>query len=129
MRLCGDKIKYEPRFINLKHSTKEMANGDLYLTFSSVIGFRKIFPNLEEMTRLEKLALFDGLYCADGQHVGSRKSIMTTDEQIASFIEDEAPALGYFILNIKDKSGEKTNYAIRKFTKEYTFIGDTNKYY
>lgn len=129
MRLCGDKAKYEPRFANLKHSTKEMANGDLYLTFSSVIGFRKIFPNLDKMTRLEKLALFDGLYCADGQHSGSRKSIMTTDEQIASFIEDEAPSLGYFILNIEDKTGEKTNYATRKFTKEYTFIGDANKYY
>ena len=129
MRLCGDKIKYEPRFADLKHSTKEMANGDLYLTFSSVIGFRKIFPDLDKMTRLEKLALFDGLYCADGQHSGSRKSIMTTDEQIASFIEDEAPALGYFILNIEDKTGEVTNYTTRKFTKEYTFIGDANKYY
>ena len=129
MRLCGNKIKYEPRFSDLKHSTQEMANGDLYLTFSSTIGFRKIFPNLEEMTRSEKLALFDGLYCADGQHSGSRKSIMTTDEQIASFIEDEVPALGYFILNIEDKTGETTNYATRKFTKEYTFIGDSNKYY
>ena len=129
MRLCGNKIKYEPRFADLKHSTQEMANGDLYLTFSSTIGFRKIFPNLEEMTRSEKLALFDGLYCADGQHAGSRKSITTTDEQIASFIEDEVPALGYFILNIEDKTGETTNYATRKFTKEYTFIGDSNKYY
>ena len=129
MRLCGNKIKYESRFAGLKHSTQEMANGDLYLTFSSTIGFRKIFPNLEEMTRSEKLALFDGLYCADGQHSGSRKSIMTTDEQIASFIEDEVPALGYFILNIEDKTGETTNYATRKFTKEYTFIGDSNKYY
>ena len=129
MRLCGNKIKYEPRFAGLKHSTQEMANGDLYLTFSSTIGFRKIFPNLEKMTRSEKLALFDGLYCADGQHSGSRKSIMTTDEQIASFIEDEVPALGYFILNIEDKTGETTNYATRKFTKEYTFIGDLNKYY
>lgn len=129
MRLCGDKIKYESRFADLKHSTKEMANGDLYLTFSSVIGFRKIFPNLEQMTPKEKLALFDGLYCADGQHVGSRKSILTTNEQIASFIEDEAPALGWFILNIKDKTGEITNYKTRGFTKEYTFIGDTNKYY
>ena len=129
MRLCGNKTKYEYRFADLKHSTQEMANGDLYLTFSSTIGFRKIFPNLEEMTRSEKLALFDGLYCADGQHSGSRKSIMTTDEQIASFIEDEVPALGYFILNIEDKTGETTNYATRKFTKEYTFIGDSNKYY
>lgn len=129
MRLCGNKIKYESRFAGLKHSTQEMANGDLYLTFSSTIGFRKIFPNLEEMTRSEKLALFDGLYCAEGQHSGSRKSIMTTDEQIASFIEDEVPALGYFILNIEDKTGETTNYATRKFTKEYTFIGDSNKYY
>lgn len=129
MRLCGDKIKYEPRFINLKHSTKEMANGDLYLTFSSAIGFRKIFPDIEKMTRLEKLALFDGLYCADGQQAGHKKSILTTNEQIASFIEDEAPALGYFILNVKDKTGEVTNYATREFTKEYTFIGDANKYY
>lgn len=129
MRLCGDKVKYEPRFAQLKHSTKEMTNGDLYLTFSSVIGFRKIFPDLSQMTRSEKAALMAGLYAADGQHSGSRKSILTTDEQIASFIEDEAPALGWFILNIKDKTGEKTNYKTRGFTKEYTFIGDSNKYY
>ena len=129
MRLCGDKVKWEPRFAQLKHSTKEMANGDLYLTFSSTIGFRKQFPDLTQMTRSEKGALMAGLYAADGQHSGSRKSILTTDEQIASFIEDEAPALGWFILNIKDKTGEKTNYKTRGFTKEYTFIGDTNKYY
>lgn len=129
MRLCGDKIKYEPRFKNLKHSTKEMDNGDLYLTFSSVINFRKQFPDLKKMTWKEKLALFDGLYSADGQKSGSRKSILTTDEQIASFIEDVVPSLGYYILNIKDKTGEITNYSKRKFTKEYTFIGDTNKYY
>ncbi len=129
MRLCGDKIKYEPRFAQLKHSTKKMDNGDLYLTFSSVIGFRKQFPDLSQMTRREKHALFDGLYAADGQKTGSRKSILTTDEQIASFIEDEAPALGWFILNVKDKTGEKTNYKTRGFTKEFTFIGDANKYY
>lgn len=129
MRLCGDKIKYEPRFSQLKHSTKQMANGDLYLTFSSVIGFRKIFPDLSQMTKREKHALFDGLYAADGQKAGSRKSILTTDEQIASFIEDEAPALGWFILNINDRTGETTNYATRGFSKEYIFIGDANKYY
>lgn len=129
IRLCGDKTKYEPRFSELKHSVNEMSNGDLYLTFSSTIGFRKAFPLLETMTRSEKLALFDGLYCADGQQAGWSKSIITTDEQIASFIEDEAPSLGYFILNIKDKTGEKTNYAVRGFTKEYTFIGNANKYY
>lgn len=129
VRLCGHKTNYEPRFSMLSHSTKEMLNGDLYLTFSSTIGFRKEFPDLDTMTRNEKLALFDGLYCADGQQSGSRKSILTTNEQIASFIEDEAPSLGYFILNVKDKTGEVTNYATRGFTKEYTFIGDTNKYY
>ena len=120
MRLCGNKIKY---------STKELPNGDLYLTFSSTIGFRKHFPDLTQMTRHEKAALMAGLYAADGQHSGSRKSILTTNKQIASFIEDEAPALGWFILNIKDKTGEKTNYKTRGFTKEYTFIGDANKYY
>jgi hypothetical protein len=129
LRLCGDKIKYEPRFINLKHSTKEMSNGDLYLTFSSIIGFRKIFPDLTKMTWDEKLALFDGLYCADGQKAGHRKSILTTDEQIASFIEDIVPSLGYYIIKINDRTGEKTNYKTRDFTKEFIFTGDTNKYY
>ena len=129
MRLCGDKVKYEPRFSQLKHSTKELDNGDLYLTFSSTINFRKIFPDLEQMTRQEKQAFFDGLYAADGQHSGTRKSILTTNKQIASFIENEAPALGWFILNIKDRTGETTNYKTRGFTKEYTFIGDANKYY
>lgn len=129
LRLCGNKIKYASRFAQLKHSQRLLANGDLELNFSSVIGFRKLFPNIDKMTRKEKLALFTGLYDADGQHVGSRKSILTTNKQIADFIENEAPSLGWFILNVEDKTGQKTNYATRKFTKEYTFIGDANKYF
>ena len=129
LRLCGDKAKYEERFANIKHSRIELENGDPYLTFSSTIGFRKEFPNLSEMTREDKLALFDGLYCADGYKSNSRRSILTTSEQIASFIEDEAPSLGWFILGVKDKSGMETNYATRGFTKEYKFISDANKYF
>ena len=129
LRLCGGKTIYEPRFSKLKHSTKEMENGDLYLTFSSIINFSKTFPNLEEMTWKQKAALFDGLYCADGQKSGNRKSIMTTNEQIASFIEDIAPSLGYYIIKIEDKTGEKTNYKTRGFTKNFIFTGDNNKYY
>lgn len=129
MRLCGRKTKYEYRFKDLAHSTKEMDNGDLYLSFSSVIGLRKIFPNLTLMSYKEKLALFDGLYSADGQFAGSRKSILTTNEQIASFIKDEAPSLGYYILGIEDKEGETTNYKTRGFAKNFIFIGDANKYY
>lgn len=129
MRLCGDKVQYEPRFKNLAHSTKEMDNGDLYLTFSSIIGFRKLFPDLNKMTFKEKIALFEGIYSGDGEKHGNRKSILTSNEQIASFIEDVAPSLGYYILNIKDKTGETTNYSTRGFAKEFTFIGDRNKYY
>lgn len=129
LRLCGDKVKYESRFSNLKHNTKEMDNGDLYLTFSSTIGLVKKFPDIHCMSLSEKHALFDGLYCADGQKVGNRKSILTTDEQIASFIEDEAPSFGYYITHVIDKTGEKTNYTTRNFTKEFIFTGDNNKYY
>ena len=113
LRLCGEKTKYENRFSNLKHSTKELDNGDLYLTFSSTIGLRKEFPCVGTMTRSQKLAFFDGLYCADGQKSGSRKSILTTDEQLASFIEDEMSSLGWFILNVSDKTGQETNYKTR----------------
>ena len=129
LRLCGEKTQYHQRFYNLKHSTKVMDNGDLYLTFSSVIGFVKEFPDLEKMTWYEKLALFDGLYCADGQQKGHRTSLFTSNEQIASFIEDVAPSLGYYIIGINDYSGEKTNYGIRDFAKEFIFVGDNNKYY
>ena len=129
LRLCGEKTQYHERFNDLKHSTKVMDNGDLYLTFSSVIGFVKEFPDLEKMTWYEKLALFDGLYCADGQQKGHRKSLFTSNEQIASFIEDVAPSLGYYIVGINDYSGEKTNYGIRDFAKEFIFVGDNNKYY
>lgn len=129
LRLCGKKTQYHQRFYNLKHSTKVMDNGDLYLTFSSVIGFIKEFPDLEKMTWYEKLALFDGLYCADGQQKGHRTSLFTSNEQIASFIEDVAPSLGYYIIGINDYSGEKTNYGIRDFAKEFIFVGDNNKYY
>lgn len=129
LRLCQNKIKYLNRFDILEHSTKEMENGDFYLTFSSKIEFIKKMPDLESLTWKEKLALFDGLYCADGQHSGSRKSIFTSNEEIGNFIEDFAPTLGYYIINIKDYSGQKTNYGIREFAKEYIFMGDENKYY
>ena len=129
LRLCGEKTQYHDRFNDLKHSTKIMDNGDLYLTFSSVIGFIKEFPDLEKMTWYEKLALFDGLYCADGQQKGNRKSLFTSNEQIASFIEDIVPSLGYYIIGINDYSGEKTNYSVRDFAKEFVFVGDNNKYY
>lgn len=129
LRLCGDKTKYAERFNILKHSVKEMDNGDLYLTFSSTINFIKEFPELDAMSHNEKLALFDGLYCADGQQTGQRKSLFTSNEQIASFIEDIAPSLGYYILQTEDFSGQKTNYGIRGFAKNFIFSGDNNKYY
>lgn len=129
LRLCGDKVKYVNRFDNIQHSTKELDNGDLYLTFSSQIGFRKMLPEIDMLTQEEKLALFDGLYSADGQHAGNVKSIFTSNEQIASFIEDIAPAVGYYITHIDDCSGEHTNYGIREFGKEFRFTGDNNKYY
>lgn len=129
LRLCGEKVKYANRFKNLKHSVKELDNGDLYLTFSSTIGFTKQFPDITNMTIAEKHAMFDGLYCADGQQTGNRKSITTTDEQIASFIEDICPSFGYYITHVVEKTGEQTNYGKRGFTKEFTFTGDRNKYY
>lgn len=129
LRLCGDKVKYNSRFDVIKHSTALLENGDLYLTFSSVVGFRKQFPCLTTMSWKEKLALFDGIYCADGQQSGTRKSILTTNEQLASFIEDVCPSLGYYIVDIINRTGEETNYGKRNFTKEYVFIGDANKYY
>lgn len=129
LRLCGEKTKFVSRFNCVQHSVLELDNGDLYLTFGSTTGFHKHFPNLQNLTLGEKKALFDGLYSADGSHSTSCLSIMTTDEQIASFIEDVAPSLGYYILSVKELTGEKTNYGIRGFTKEYKFIGSSNKYY
>lgn len=127
LRLCGDKTKYENRFNLLQHSTKEMENGDLYLTFSSCIGFKKQMPDLDKLSINEKRALFEGLYAADGEQ-GRVKSIFTSNEEIASFIEYICPLIGYYILSIKDYSGQKTNYGIREFGKKYSFIGDENKY-
>lgn len=129
LRLCGDKVKYESRFNVLKHSTKELDNGDLYLTFSRLDGFRKTIPDVDTLDYESKAALFDGLYCADGQKKGSGKSLFTSDEQIASLIEYLAPAVGYYIINVIDQSGQKTNYGVREFAKNYVFTGDNNKYY
>lgn len=125
LRLCGDKIKYSKRFEALKHSEKEMYNGDLYLTFSSNIDFRKKMPDLSTLTINEKRALFEGLYAADGTQK-KVKSIYTSSEEIASFIEEWCPVFGYYILSEKDLSGEKTNYGIREFGKVYTFTNNKN---
>ena len=129
LRLCGDKVQYSNRFDILQHSTKELNNGDLYLTFSSVIGFIKHFPDVNKMTYGEQKAFFDGLYCADGQKAGHVKSISTVDEQTDNFIQEYAPIYGWYITKDEDLTGEITNYGKRGFTKEYWFIGDKNKYY
>ena len=129
LRLCGEKIKFVDRFDILKHSTKELDNGDMYLTFSSTIGFVKQFPDLQNTTYEEQKAFFDGLYCADGQMSGNAKSIATTNEQTDNFIKDFCPSYGWYIIKERDLTGQKTNYGIRGFTKEYKFIGDNNKYY
>ena len=129
LRLCGKKVEFEKYFRNFEHNTYSLPNGDVCLDFKRASKLKKEFPILKEMSRGEKIALFQGLYTADGQKSGHSKQILTTNPQIAEFIEKEAPALGWFILKVQDKEGEKTNYATRGFTKNYTFIGDTNKYY
>jgi len=129
LKLCGEKIKYANRFNIIKHSSKELENGDLYLTFSSTIGFKKQMPDVDKLSIKEKRALFEGLYAADGVQTTNHKSIFTSSEEIASFIEYICPLIGYYILSVKDYSGQKTNYGIREFGKEYSFIGDENRYY
>ena len=122
LRLCGDKIKYESRFNIIQHSTSKMDNGDLYLTFTRKTNFLKKFPNLENMSILDKKALFYGLYDADGIHKGYAKALLTTNEQIANFIEENAPTFGWYIYDCDDMTGQKTNYGIRGFTKNYKFL-------
>ena len=129
LRLCGAKIQYAERFNILKHSKREIENGDLQLTFSSVINFVKELPKLHELTLREKMALFDGLYCADGQKSGHVKALFTQDEMIASFVEQYAPSFGKYITDTVIKDGETTNYGVRGFARNYKFIGDNNKYY
>lgn len=129
LRLCGQKVKYEDRFNVLKHSTKTLDNGDLYLTFSSTINFVKEIPDTSKLSLSEINALLDGLYCADGQFVGSCKSLFTSNEGIASLVKDFSPSIGKYITTIDNLSGEKTNFGIREFAVNFKFIGDNNRYY
>lgn len=129
LRLCGGKVKFSERFNCLKHSKYKMENGDLMLTFSSIIDFRKELPDVNTLTLAEKKALFDGLYCADGQKSGNIKTLQTSNKEVASFIEKIAPTIGYYITFEKDLTGYTTNYGKRKFTKNYFFTGEKNKYY
>lgn len=129
LRLCGDKIKYEPRFNIIQHSTSKMSNNDLYLTFTRKTNFLKKFPDLENMSISDKKALFYGLYDADGNHKGYHKGLLTTDEQIANFIEENSPMFGWYIYKCDDLTGQKTNYGIRGFTKHYKFLTKKNGTY
>ena len=128
LRLCGKKTQYIRRFDVIPNSYKQLDNGDLYISFTRKTNFVKQFPNLDKLSYGEQRALFDGLYCADGVHVGYSKSLLTTDEQIANFIEEFAPSYGWYISKEDILTGEKTNYGTRGFTKNYTFLGDSNKY-
>ena len=129
LRLCGNKIKYVENFNILNQHIATLENGDLYLTFSSLSSMHKQLPDLSLLSITEKQALFEGLYAADGNHTGTNMAITTTSEEVASFIEDIVPSLGYYILQNKDLTGKETNFGKRGFTKQYNFIQQSNKYY
>lgn len=129
LRLCGHKIKYADRFNALKHSKRLLENGDIELTFSSVIGFVKEVPNLESLTLKEMSALFDGLYCADGNRKGTNTMLLTTNKELISFIKNYCPCFGKYILREKDLTGQTTNFGIRGFTKQFSFISNNNVNY
>lgn len=128
LRLCGGKVRYADRFLPIKHSVKELPNGDLYLTFSSVVGFDKIIPDASTMSRGDMMALMDGLYSADGNLSGSNRGIATSSQGISQLIEEIGPVAGYYISSVADLSGKTANYATRKFTKAFGFIGCKNRF-
>lgn len=128
LRLCGNKISYKDRFSILNHSVRELTNGDLDLTFSSTIDFKKEMPDLSKLSLTEMQALFDGLYCADGNQKGTNKALFTSNKSIADFVRKFAPCFSQYILKEKELTGQTTNFGVRKFARQYNFISDTNFY-
>ena len=109
VRLCGAKKQFLDRFIEcgFKQYNTNFENGDIEVVFNKNL---KYIPNIDIMSLDNKMALFNGLYEADGVKTGGYYGIQSSHADIIDMIKKYAEATGLYISRQRDLTGEKTKY-------------------
>lgn len=131
VKLCGEKIKYLPYFQDcgwgLGCVNKEPEVGG--------VPFNKTFPDFESLPLEYLIAFIHGLYEADGTKALASStgkqvySIQFSDKTYCDFVEKYFEVAGLYINSIKDKTGQETNFGVRKYTKNYQFTAESSSKY
>jgi len=103
IRLCGErKNSYYYRFVQCGYTTNQVPSADYdYCTYMLRESKQEFLDNKEwlNLSRGEKIALFNGLICADGEFRDKDypSGISTADIRIAELVYDLAECSGYYL--------------------------------
>lgn len=134
VRLCGDDVKYLPRFEELGFSTTSTASlqGDAMVYTGTYL---KTLPELEKDSPELIRAFIRGYLDADGAKTRGETnksdfcSIQSSNPESIEFLRTALEVAGVFILGEDDYTGQETNYGIRPKTSRIrvtTHVGATN---
>lgn len=128
VKLCGGKVKFLPRFQELGYGTKCCVEEPEV----GRIPYDKSIPDFSKLPTEDLIAFIHGYYDADGSKSPSGKlkksmySIQATGEESCDFIERYSATAGLYINSISDKTGQKTNFGTRGYTKSYQFFAKSS---
>lgn len=126
VKLCGEKAKYLSRFQQCGWGKKCLAKEPEICH----IPFDKKFPNFDNLPIEYLVSFIHGLYDADGTKalaVNTGKqiySIQFSNKKYCDFVEKYFEIAGLYINSIQDKTGQKTNFGVRGYTKIYQFTAE-----
>lgn len=124
VRLCGNKIEYLDHFIKAGYNVSDSTflNNDVLLNKKKNKWLKKDFlenRGWRYMSLKEKIALFNGLYAADGFQ--DRGGIATANKDLGLMIEEISSLAGYYLISKKEEVRD-TNFKKDSFLITYRFI-------
>jgi ribonucleoside-diphosphate reductase alpha chain len=129
LRLCGDDVQYESRFVEMgfKTSSSTSLGGDVMVYTGKYL---KTEPDLNKDS-LELIKAFVYGYCqADaykninygrGNGDAPFKGIQSSEENHIKFIHEAFEVCGMYITSYDDLTGQETNYGVRPYTERIRF--------
>lgn len=118
VRLCGDDVKYLPRFeeLGFSSSSSHSLQGDTIVYTGKYL---KTLPDLEEDSPRLIRAFVRGFLDADGEKNKNDDSpspyvtIQATGAETILFIRKAFPVAGVYLVSEEDLTGQETNFGIR----------------
>lgn len=133
IRLCGDKVKYLPIFLECGWSeTEHFNNGDVMVYTSKYGEFKQKFLNNElwkVMSHNDLVSIFKGYIDADGfKHKNGSVKISTSDKRLLEFIRYASSPSGYFVWSQKHKHNDTNFKNDRELWEVYLIEKQSNKW-